>query len=104
MELRRVGCNDRHAMKYLRTDNLAMRIGGTVMGLGFLALGVFALVGMRTVEDVVEADRLLWFGITAVFGGVSAIGFAWLEPRLDQVFCAPPRRWLGGFLRRKGGK
>ena len=81
-------------MKILRTDNLALRIGGTVMGLFFLAIGCYTLFGMDGGTVLSDPDRVLWYGITTLIGGVLAIGFAWLEPRLDQVYCATPQRWF----------
>jgi len=82
-------------MRYLRTDNLVMRIGGTLMGIFFLVVGVYSLNGLEAATGPADADRVFWFGVTMSIGGVLAIGFAWLEPRLDQVYCAPPRRWFG---------
>ena len=85
-------------MKFLHTDNLFMRIGGTVMGLFFLTIGTYTLTGMADAGPLTDPDRVLWYGITMLIGGVLAIGFAWLEPHLDQVYCAPPKR---SFRRRR---
>lgn len=80
--------------KILRTDNLFLRVGGTVMGLFFLVIGYLTLDGMASAGPLDDPDRVLWYGITMLIGGVLAIGFAWLEPRLDQVYCATPKRWF----------
>ena len=87
-------------MKTLRTDNLVMRVGGTVMGVFFLVAGAYALTGLDRAGNLNDRDRVLWFGITMLIGGVLAIAFAWLEPRLNQVYCATPRRWIGRRPRR----
>ena len=81
-------------MKILRTDHLVLRTGGTLMGVFFLAIGYLTLTGLETMEEITNPDRVYWYGVTMVIGGVLAIGFAWLEPRLDQVYCATPKRWF----------
>lgn len=81
-------------MKILRTDHLVLRTGGTLMGVFFLAIGYLTLTGLETMEGITNPDRVYWYGVTMVIGGVLAIGFAWLEPRLDQVYCATPKRWF----------
>jgi hypothetical protein len=81
-------------MKLFYTDHLVLRVGGTLMGVFFLAVGCFALNGLETAAPIDSPDRVLWYGITMIIGGVLAIGFAWLEPRLDQVYCATPKRWF----------
>ena len=81
-------------MKFLRTDHLILRIGGTLMGMFFLTIGYFTLAGMQEAKDLVAPDRVFWYGVTMIIGGVLAIGFAWLESRLDQVYCATPKRWF----------
>jgi len=90
-------------MKILRTDNLAVRIGGTVMGVFFMVVGTYALAGIDLAGDLNDRDSVLWFGITMLIGGLLAIGFAWLEPHLDQVYCAAPKRWLRRRSRRDPG-
>jgi hypothetical protein len=81
-------------MKLIHTDHLVLRVGGTLMGVFFLAVGRFALNGLEGTAPIDNPDRVLWYGITMIIGGVLAIGFAWLEPRLDQVYCATPKRWF----------
>ena len=46
-------------------------------------------------DDTVPAlalERAWWFGVTALVGGVWAIGVSWLDPDLSGVWCRPPRR------------
>lgn len=81
-------------MKFLYTDHLVLRIGGTLMGVFFLVIGYLTLTGMDEVKDLVAPERVYWYGVTMIIGGVLAIGFAWLESRLDQVYCATPKRWF----------
>jgi hypothetical protein len=81
-------------MKFLYTDHLVLRIGGTLMGIFFLTIGYYTLDGLENAKDLIDPDRVFWYGVTMVIGGVLAIGFAWLESRLDQVYCATPKRWF----------
>ena len=71
-----------------------MRVGGTVMGAFFLVVGTYALTGLKNTGQLDDPDRVYWYGVTMLIGGVLAIGFAWLEPRLDQVYCAAPKLWF----------
>jgi hypothetical protein len=66
----------------VHTNQLAIRVLGTLMGTGFLVVGSYAMFG---------ADAL-WFGITAWIGGAWAIGVSWLDSDLSGVWCRPPRR------------
>jgi hypothetical protein len=63
--------------------------------LAFLAVGGYALFGAG--PSVAEAlrERAAWFGITALVGGVWAIGVSWLDGDLSGVWCRPPRRGRG---------
>jgi hypothetical protein len=81
-------------MKILCTDHLVLRIGGTLMGIFFLTIGYLTLTGMDAAGELADPDRVYWYGVTMIIGGVLAIGFAWLESRLDQVYCATPKRWF----------
>lgn len=68
------------------TDKLILRICATIMGLVFLAIGVFALIGPGGGADVPEPDGVSWFGITAVIAGGASIVFAWFEEHIERVF------------------
>lgn len=77
----------------LHTDGLKTRILGTLTGVGFLLIGLYAIFGAD--DGSIEAamrTRATWFGITALVAGVWAIGVSWLERDLSGVWCRPPRR------------
>jgi hypothetical protein len=64
---------------------------GTLMGVGFLAVGGYAILGADAgVADALR-ERAAWFGVTALIGGVWAIGVSWLDVDLSGVWCRPPR-------------
>jgi len=75
----------------LHTNTLHTRILGTLTGVGFLAIGLYALLGGDATVTEAVRSRAAWFGITALVGGVWAIGVSWLDPDLSGVWCRPPR-------------
>jgi hypothetical protein len=74
------------------TNQLAIRCLGTLVGLGFLAIGAYAMLGSGDAAGVSALERAWWFGVTALVGGVWAIGVSWLDSDLSGVWCRPPRR------------
>ena len=72
-------------------DQLATRIAGTVVGVLFLFIGLYALWGGDGVDPALR-DRAQGFGVAAVIAGLIAIPVSWLVQRLDNIWCAPPRR------------
>lgn len=77
----------------LYRDRLAIRIGGTALGVGFLLIGAYALLGGGESMSDIERERAVAFGFTAVIGGIAAIVGSWAERRLHDIWCAHPRRW-----------
>ena len=79
-------------------DHMTIRILGTVLGVGFIAIGLYAIfAGGEEVADYAR-ERAAAFGMTAIIGGVLAIFGSWAEQRVHQIWCAPPRSWR--WLRR----
>jgi len=74
------------------TNQLAIRSLGTLIGLGFLAIGAYAMLGADASVPALAVERAWWFGITALIGGLWAIGASWLDSDLSGVWCRPPRR------------
>jgi len=73
--------------------NLGFRLFATLIGLGFLAVGVFALTGGGEAVNEVARERATGFGITAIVGGVLALALTWLVEDLGNIWCRPPKRW-----------
>ena len=78
-------------------SRLPVRIAGSLLGLGFLLVGLYALFGGEAVDAALR-ERARGFGISAVLAGLVAIPTSWLVERLDDIWCAPPRR---GWFRAK---
>jgi len=77
---------------------LPLRIAGSLLGLGFLLLGLYALFGGGDTVEAVLRERARGFGISAVIAGLVAIPTSWMVERLDDIWCAPPRQ---GWFRPK---
>jgi hypothetical protein len=72
-------------------DQLPIRLAGTALGVVFLFIGWYALFGGEGVDPLLR-ERARGFGIAAFIGGLVAIPTSWLVKRLDNIWCAPPRR------------
>jgi hypothetical protein len=75
----------------LHTNQLAVRILGTLTGAAFLAIGAYAIFGADESIGAFARQRSGWFGVTALVGGVWAIGVSWLDADLSGVWCRSPR-------------
>ena len=74
-------------------NHLTIRILGTVVGLGLILIGLYAIFAGG--EEVAEyaRERAAAFGMTAIIGGVIAIFGSWAEQRVKEIWCSPPRAW-----------
>jgi len=75
----------------LHTNQLPIRVLGTLTGIGFLAVGAYAIFGADDSVAAALRERAFWFGFTALIGGVWAIAVSWLDSDLSGVWCRPPR-------------
>ena len=77
----------------IHTDHLAQRLPGTLLGIGFVAIGLFSLFGGGDDLDAVTQERAFGFGVAAVIIGILAIGSSLLPKDLSNIWCSPPPRW-----------
>lgn len=68
------------------------RILGTLAGIGFLAIGAYAMFGAEDAVPAFVKERAWWFGATTIIAGIWAIAVSWLDADLSGVWCRPPRR------------
>ena len=77
----------------LRRDHLASRLCGALIGVGFAALGTFAIAARSDFVSGADAERALWYGVTLIVVGVLAVFASWTATDLDRIWCRQPRRW-----------
>jgi hypothetical protein len=82
----------------IHRDQLGMRVAGSLLGMGFIAAGLFAIFGAPDGLDPALRAHARGFGITALIAGGIAVPVSWLVQRLDNIWCAPPR---SGWFRAK---
>ena len=76
----------------IHRDQLVMRLGGTLIALFFLFVGSYALFGGGDAVEAGLRERAFGFGISALIAGLIALPVSWLVKRLDNIWCAPPRK------------
>ena len=77
----------------IHRDQPVMRISGTLMGIGFVLLGAFSVLGAVELGTAVDQERAMGFGITAIIIGVIAVLCSLLVKDLSNIWCRHPRRW-----------
>lgn len=77
----------------IHTDQPIMRICGTLLGVGFVLLGAYSVLGGQELGSDIRGDRALGFGFTAIFVGVVAVLCSLLVRDLSNIWCRHPRRW-----------
>ena len=83
----------------LHFDQLGTRVAGTLLGAGFLSIGLYAMFGADESVPAFARERAFWFGVCATLAGVGAILVSLTVKRLDNIWCAPPRK---GYFRATG--
>ncbi len=69
-----------------------MRICGTLLGIGFVLMGVFSVLGAGEPGTEVSHDRAMGFGVTAVIIGTIAVLCSLFVKDLSDIWCRHPRR------------
>lgn len=77
----------------IHRDQPAIRICGTLLGIGFVLLGVYSVLGAGAHDAGVIRERATGFGITAIVIGVIAVLCSLLVKDLSDIWCRHPRRW-----------
>jgi len=77
----------------IQLDQPVMRICGTLLGLGFVAVGLFSVFGSADLGAGINQDRAMGFGVTAIIIGVIAVLCSLLVKDLSDIWCRHPRRW-----------
>lgn len=73
-------------------SGLGLRIGATLLGVGYGIVGAFSIWKSGAAPSPELADRALWMGITFLIASVLSIGVSWLVQDLSNIWCRPPRK------------
>ena len=76
----------------IHKNHPVIRIIGSLVAAGFLAMGLYAIIGAQPELTAETRDRAFWFGVTCLIGAVCAFVLSWLIKDIRGVWCAPPRR------------
>lgn len=69
------------------------RICGTLLGIGFVLMGAYSIVGAGEYATGVSHERAMGFGTAAIIIGVIAVLCSLLVKDLSNIWCRHPRRW-----------
>lgn len=78
---------------HIQRDQPITRICGTLLGIGFVLMGAFAILGADEYATGAGHERALGFGTTAIIVGIIAIFCSLLVKDLSNIWCRQPRRW-----------
>jgi hypothetical protein len=76
----------------LQTSKLWLRIGATVIGIGYGVVGAFSIFMSAQAPNDDLAGRALWMGITFVMASVLSISVSWLVQDLSNIWCIPAKK------------
>ncbi len=77
----------------IHRDQPVIRICGCLLGIGFVLIGAFSLLGGAAHASPVIQERAVGFGITAIIVGVLAVLCSLLVKDLSNIWCRHPPRW-----------
>jgi hypothetical protein len=73
-------------------DQLGKRAVGTFVGVAFVAIGAFAMLGADDTLPELDRGRAFWFGVTATVVGTIAVLGSWVTKDPELIWCRAPRR------------
>lgn len=77
----------------IHRDQPATRISGTLLGIAFVAMGAFSIIGADEYATGESHERAIGFGTTAVIIGIIAVLCSLLVKDLSNIWCRHPPRW-----------
>lgn len=76
----------------IQTSKLMTRIGASLVGIGYAAVGVFSISMSFQAPNDDLAGRAVWMGVTFLIAAVLAISVSWLVRDLSNIWCIPAKR------------
>ena len=77
----------------IHRDQPVIRICGCLLGIGFVLVGAFSILGADTLGTEIGHRQATGFGFTAIFIGIVALLCSMLVKDLSNIWCQHPRRW-----------
>ena len=77
----------------IHRDQAVIRICGCLLGIGFVLIGAFSILGGSEFGSEISYERVAGFGATAIFIGIIAVLCSLLVKDLSNIWCRHPRRW-----------
>jgi hypothetical protein len=77
----------------IHRDQPVLRICGCLLGIGFVLIGAFSLLGASEHASQIIQERALGFGVTAIIVGIIAVLCSLLVRDLSNIWCRHPPRW-----------
>lgn len=76
----------------IQTEKIWLRIGATVIGAGWAAVGLFSIHMSGQAPNADLAGRAFWMGVTFLIAAVLAIFVSWLVKDLSNIWCIPAKK------------
>lgn len=77
----------------IHRDQPVIRICGCLLGIGFVLIGAFSLLGAAEQASQAIQERAVGFGVTAIIVGIIAVLCSLLVQDLSNIWCRHPPRW-----------
>jgi len=77
----------------IHRDQPVIRLCGCLLGIAFVLIGAFSILGADTLGPQIDQERATGFGFTAIFIGIIAVLCSLLVKDLSDIWCRHPRRW-----------
>lgn len=77
----------------IHRDQPVIRICGSLLGIGFVLIGAFSMLGAEDAATTIIQERATGFGTAAIIIGIIAVACSLLVKDLSDIWCRRPRRW-----------
>jgi len=77
----------------IHRDQPLIRICGSLLGIGFVLMGAFSILGAGDAATNIIHERATGFGTAAIIIGIIAVACSLLVRDLSDIWCRHPRRW-----------
>ena len=76
----------------IQTSKLWLRLGATLTGVCYGAIGAFSIHMSQQAPNAELAGRAFWMGVTFLIAAFLAIAVSWLVQDLSNIWCIPSKK------------